>query len=115
MNLEQARTFALSLPDSNEEPHFHYSSFRVRGRIFATVPPEGTILHIFVPEEDRERALALEPEVTEKLFWGAKAVGVRVHLPKARKSFVEELLRKAWTHKSAKGPARPRKRRGSHE
>ena len=111
MKLEQARTFALSLPGSNEEPHFHFSSFRVCGRIYATVPPEGTILHIFVPEEHRERALVLEPETTEKLFWGAKAIGVRVHLPKARKTFVEELLRNAWAHKSAKGPAKPRKPR----
>ena len=110
MTLEQARRFALSLAHSTEEPHFTYSSFRVGGRIYATVPPEGGLLHIFVPEEERERALMLEPAVTEKLFWGAKAIGVRVHLPKARKTFVEDLLRKAWAHKSAKKPTRSRRK-----
>ena len=111
MKIDQARKFALSLPDTSEEPHFHYSSFRVKGRIFSTVPPEGTILHVFVPEEDRETALAFEPEAAEKLFWGAKAVGVRVHLGKASKTFVEGLLRKAHAYQAAKRPARPRRRK----
>lgn len=45
---EQARRFALSLPEATEEPHFDKASFRVRGRIFATVPPDGQHLHVFV-------------------------------------------------------------------
>ena len=40
MKMSQLRIFALSLPDATEEPHFNYSSFRVRGKIFATVPPD---------------------------------------------------------------------------
>ena len=48
MKLAQVRRFAMSLPDVTEEPHFNYTSFRVGGRIFATVPPEGEHLHVFV-------------------------------------------------------------------
>ena len=33
MNLDQTGRFALSLPDTSEEPHFNYSSFRVKGKI----------------------------------------------------------------------------------
>ena len=44
------RAFALSLPATTEEPHFDMSSFRVRGKIFATVPPDGEHLHVFVDE-----------------------------------------------------------------
>ena len=40
MKMSQLRTFALALPETTEEPHFNYSSFRVRGKIFATVPPD---------------------------------------------------------------------------
>lgn len=33
------RILALSLPEAEEQPHFDRASFRVRGRIFATLPP----------------------------------------------------------------------------
>jgi hypothetical protein len=62
MKLEQARRIAMSLPSVTEEPHFQYTSFRVAGKIFATAPPDGEYLHVFVDEEDRQLALALEPE-----------------------------------------------------
>lgn len=102
MKIEQARRFALSLPDVTEEPHFRYSSFRVRGRIFATVPPEGDHLHVFVGDEEREIALEVHPEFVEKLHWGAKVVGVRVSLAKAKPKVVTELLAQAWTRKALK-------------
>lgn len=35
------RAIALSLPEAEEHPHFDRASFRVRGRIFATLPPVG--------------------------------------------------------------------------
>ncbi|MGH3621598.1 MAG: hypothetical protein ACRDQ5_07385 [Sciscionella sp.] len=38
LTVEDARRFALSLPEATEQPHFEMSSFRVRGKIFATVP-----------------------------------------------------------------------------
>lgn len=46
MKLEQARKYALSLPETTEAPHFDYTSFRVKGKIFATSPPGGEFLHI---------------------------------------------------------------------
>lgn len=102
MKIEQARRFALSLPEVTEEPHFRYSSFRVRGRIFATVPPEGDHLHVFVGDEAREIALEVHPEFVEKLRWGAKVVGVRVALARAKPKVVTDLLAQAWTRKAPK-------------
>lgn len=102
MKLEQVRRFALSLPETAEASHFNYASFRVAGKIFATAPPEGTHLHIFVDEEQRETALALEPGFLEKLHWGKQVVGLRVALAKAKPKFVESLLRQAWARKAPK-------------
>ena len=34
--LETLRNLALSFPETSEEPHFEKTSFRVRGKIFAT-------------------------------------------------------------------------------
>ncbi len=102
MKFATVRKYALSLAEVTEEPHHHFGSFRVRGRIFVTVPPEQEHLHVFVSEEQRELALALHPEFTEKLLWGGKVVGVRVTLANARAEAVKALVRQAWEHKSPK-------------
>lgn len=102
MTLTQVRTLALSLPEAMEAPHFHYTSFRVRGKIVATAPPDGTALHVFLADEDRERALALEPDWIEPLYWGKRVCGVRVMLARAKPKFVAEMLRQAWRRKAPK-------------
>lgn len=102
MTLDDARTLALSLPSSNEEPHHHYTSFRVNGKIFATAPPDGEFLHVFVEEERRELAIAMFPDACEPLTWGKKTVGVRVRLSMADAHDVEDLLHSAWALKAPK-------------
>jgi len=102
MTLAEVRRFALGMPEAVEAPHFHFSSFRVRGKIFATVPPEHTHVHIFVGDEHREPALAMHPEFLEKLLWGGKVVGLRVSIAQARPDVVEDLLRAAWATKAPK-------------
>ncbi len=78
------------------------SSFRVRGKIIATVPPEEVFLHVFVDEERRELAVSMYPEFCEKLWWGKKVVGVRVSLAQADADEVKDLLRAAWAAKAPK-------------
>lgn len=102
MKIDQVRIRALALPEVTEAPHFNYASFRVRGKIFITVPPDEEHVHLFVGEEDREQALTLHPEFAEKLMWGARALGVRITLAKARPAVVNELIRKAWMNKAPK-------------
>jgi len=95
MKIETVRKFALSLEDVIEAPHHHYSSFRVRGRIFVTVPPKGDVIHVFVDEADREPALALYPDWAEKLLWGGKVRGLRIALAPAAAAPVKLLITKA--------------------
>jgi len=103
VKLEAARRIALALPETAEAPHFHYTSFRVRGKIFATAPPEGTHLHVFVDDQEREQAIELHPEFIEKLWWGKKVLGVRVQLAAAPTAVVRRLLERAWRRKAPKG------------
>ena len=105
-NLDRVRRQALSLPETTEQPHFAYTSFRVRGKIFATAPPDGAHLHVFVDEEQRERALAVHPACVEKLWWGEKVAGLRVDLTKADTKVVDELMRQAWARKAPKSLSR---------
>ena len=99
--LAQARQLALALPEATEAPHFRSTSFRVRGKIFAT-SPDAALLHVFVGEEARAQALALHPGFIETLPWGAKIVGLRIHLPKAPRAVVGHLLEQAWRAKAPK-------------
>lgn len=105
MTMAQARRFAQSLPEVTEEPHFQYSSFRVRGKIFATAPPDGKHLHVFVADDDLEIALALNPAFLEALHWGTKVAGLRVALAKAKPAVVQKLLTQAWSRKAPKSLA----------
>ena len=102
IKIAQVRQCALSLPDATEEPHFEYSSFRVRGKIFVTVPPDEKHVHVFIGEADREIALALHAAFLEKLVWGGKVRGLRVLLSKASPTVVSRLVREAWVHKAPK-------------
>jgi hypothetical protein len=101
MKLSAVRAFALSLPDVTEAPHHHFGSFRVGGRIFVTVPPEETHLHVFVSEPHREQALALYPQFADKLLWGGKVAGLRIALADADPAVVKGLVRQAWAYKAA--------------
>jgi hypothetical protein len=106
MKIAEIRRYALSLPEVREEPHHHLSSFRVRGRIFVTVPPEGHEIRVFVGEEDRDRALALYPQFVQKLSWGDRVMGLTVAMPAARPAAVRDLVRRAWESKAPRALVR---------
>ena len=99
-DLESVRAFALSLPATTEEPHFDMSSFRVRGKIFATVPPDGEHLHVFVDEAEVHAAVAEDPAAFEPLMWGQRLRGLRIHIAAAPGDRVAELLEESWRRKA---------------
>lgn len=106
MTLAQLRKFALSLPDTTEEPHFDRTSFRVRGKIFVTAKPEEPYVHVFVGDHQREPALELYPDCMEKLFWGGKVVGLRIQLQRAPAQALKGLIRSAWETRAPKARAK---------
>ncbi len=102
MDFETARAIALALPEVAEAPHFDYGSFRVKGRIFATVPPDLRHLHVMVDEQERLLALEVYGAAMEPLRWGKRILGLRVDLARAEPQAVEHLLRAAWRNKAPK-------------
>jgi hypothetical protein len=101
-NISSLRAVALALPEATEEPHFDLTSWRVRGRIFATVPNEPGRLRVFLDEADVAEVIALDPAAYEELRWGQRLAGVTVDLRKAKKADVVELLQSAWRRKAPK-------------
>ena len=100
MTLDDVRQLALSLPGATEEPHFDAVSYRIRGKIFATVPPGGEFLNVFVAEQHRASARAEHPDFIEALRWGKRVVGIRVLLPGASRDMVQPLLTRAWAQRA---------------
>jgi hypothetical protein len=96
------RKLALALPEATEQPHHELTSFRVRGKIFATMPPEGGRLHVFVPEEQVASYRAEFPAMVEEQWWGKKLSGCRVDLRHAERALVRELLAESWRRKAPK-------------
>jgi hypothetical protein len=103
-DLSQARDFALSLPGAAEEPHFDMTSFRVRGKIFATATADEARLHVFVDESEVAATIAehrgSKPVPFEPLLWGERVRGLRITLAAAPADRVRELLAEAWRRKA---------------
>jgi hypothetical protein len=96
MSIDEVRALALALPGSAESPHFERTSFRVGGKIFATAPPDGQSMNIFVDELDARAAIDVDPAAFEEVRWGKRMVGVRVNLASADPAQVKELMELAW-------------------
>lgn len=106
MDADDVRRFALSLPEATEEPHFDSASFRIRGRIFATLPAQGDRAHVFVDADETRAAVAENSVAFHELWWGKKLSGVRVDLaavsvPEAAER-VFELVEESWRRRAPK-------------
>lgn len=70
-------------------------SFRVRGRIIATVPDEAH-LRVMAGEAEILAAVAEYPEFCAPYYWGSRLACVVVTLGPAPAAVVRELLSEAW-------------------
>src|SRR5260370_196450 len=68
------------------------ASFRVSGKIFATAPPGGDLLHVFVDESEVRACVAEDPAAFEPLRWEQRIRGLRVRLAAAPAGRVAELI-----------------------
>ena len=100
------RRLALALPATIEADHHGFPSFRVGGKIFATMP-DAKRLHLMLDARGVEQAVELAPSVCEPMLWGRKLAGVRVALPAADAKLVERLLKLAWDGKAPRRLAKP--------
>ncbi len=98
--LATVRRLALSLPEVTEEPHHEMTSFRVRRKIFATVPPEADRVHIFIAPDEVAAYCAEYPGQVEELVWGTRLRGCRVNLGRATTALLRELLAEAWRQRA---------------
>lgn len=101
---EQARRLALALPEVVEQDHHGRPSFRVAGRIIATLWSDGA-MNVMAGEERIRAAADDQPDVCSAVPWGKRLAAVQVDLARADAALLEDLLDHAWR---AKAPARLR-------
>ena len=104
VSADHARRLALALPGTTEQDHHGRPSYRVRGKIFATVPDDDH-LNVMAAQADIQAAVGEEPGACEELRWGARLRGVRVNLREISLSLLAELLADAWRIRAPKGIA----------
>jgi hypothetical protein len=102
VSVQEARRLALNLREALEQDHHGRPSFRVAGRIFATLWDEQH-MNVMLDEPGILTAVQDHPDVLSEVWWGKRLAAVRVDLPHASSTLLAELLADAWERKA---PAR---------
>ena len=95
----QARRIALALPEAVEQDHHGRPSFRVDGRIFATLWDEHR-MNVMLDEGGIRTAVESAPDICAPISWGKRVVAVAVTLSAVDAPFLGELLADAWEGKA---------------
>lgn len=101
VSTDEARALALSLPEAVELDHHGRPSFRVDGKIFATVWDEHR-MNVLLDEGGIRTAVEGAPDACEEVWWGKRLTAVGVALAVADRALLRDLLADAWEHKAPK-------------
>ena len=102
IDVDTARELALGLPETVEQDHHGRPSFRVGGKIFATLW-DSDHMNVMVDEPGILTAVEAHPDVCAEVWWGKRLSAVRVTLSAADPPLLRALLEDAW---EGKAPAR---------
>jgi len=99
--LYEATGIALALPEVIVADHHGLDSFRVRGKIFATVPDDEHV-RVMVDEAGIAAAVSEFPDACAPFYWGARLACVVVTLAATDSTLIRELMTEAWRRKAPK-------------
>lgn len=99
MSLDEARGVALSLPEAVEQDHHGRASFRVGGKIFATLWSDDR-MNLMLDEGGILTAVDCAPEACEQVWWGKRLAAVGVTLSRVDGDFLRNLVADAWEQKA---------------
>ena len=99
VSVDEARSLALLLPGTVEQGHHGRPSFRVGGKIFATLwSPQR--LNVMLDEGGILTAVDAAPAACEQVWWGKRLAAVGVTLALVDRELLSELLADAWEGKA---------------
>ena len=96
-SIEQARKVALSLPETEEKPHFHLTSFRIKNKIFATIHAEKNYMMVKLSAIDQSVFCTYNKDVIFPVpgGWGKRGATF-INLKKVKKAMFLDALKTAW-------------------
>jgi hypothetical protein len=97
----EARSLALSLPEAVEQDHHGRPSFRVGGKIFATLWTEDR-MNVMLDEGGILTAIDRAPEACEEVRRGKRLAAVGITLGRADRDLLGQLLTEAWELRAPK-------------
>ena len=97
ITIEQAKKVALSLPETEEKPHFHLTSFRVKNKIFATIHADKNFVMVILSVIDQSVFCSYKKDVIFPVpgGWG-KNGATFIDLKKVGKTILMDALTTAW-------------------
>lgn len=97
ISTETFRQLSLSFPETTEEPHFEKTSFRVKGKIFATLAEKTGIACIMLSPPDQSVYCLVDKAIIYPVpnKWGLKGATFVV-VKKAKKEILLEMLLAAY-------------------
>ena len=99
VSLDEARSLALSLPEAVEQDHHGRPSFRVGGKIFATLWDEQR-MNVMLDESGILTAVEHDPAACAEVWWGKRRAAVGVTLALVDREPLLDLLTDAWEGKA---------------
>ncbi len=96
---ERARAIALGLPEAVEQDHHGRPSFRVGGKIFATLWDDEH-MNVMLDEGGILTAVQSAPDAFEAFMWGKRLRAVSVILARATPEALADLLADAWERRA---------------
>ena len=103
MTPERFRDLVLELPQVEERSHQNHPDFRIGGKVFASLGPDGEWAMVKLTTELQARLVREQSEVFEAFngAWGKQGC-TRVHLRGARVGAVRDALSEAWKRTASK-------------
>jgi hypothetical protein len=96
-----ARRLALAPPEAVEQDHHGRPSFRVGGKIFATLWTDRQ-MNVMLDEPGILTAVQSHPDACAELHWGKRLAAVKVDLDQADADLLADLLADAWERRAPK-------------
>ncbi len=109
MTGDDLRAIALGLSEVVEQDHHGRPSFRVAGKIFATLW-DAEHVNVMLDEPGIRTAVQARPDACEEFWWGKRLRAVSVSLARADRELLGELLADAWEGKAPGRLLAPRRR-----
>jgi hypothetical protein len=107
-SFESTRSMALALPEVVEMDHHGFPSFRVGGKIFATLRQQPVRLMVKLDPEDQRNLAEGHPGIISPVpgYWGRKG-STFVDYVEGDQELLRSLLRLAWAGVAPKQLQRP--------